>query len=119
MLLLLSCSAAPGLASLRHDQTLTAHLTGRASQSGPRRAATVGMTPGAESARSPTRPPLSLAVAMRPGAFATGGATALARASRTPLFGYNRPRSDRAISLGWARTVGTGGPGAGARYRPP
>ena len=119
MLLLLSCSATPGLASLRHDQTLTAHLTGRASQSGARRAATVGMIPDAESTRSPTRPPLSPTVAMRPGAFAAGGPTTLTRAFRAALFGNNLPRSDRAISLGWAATGRTGAPGVRARYRPP
>ena len=111
MLLLLSCSAMPGLASLRHDQTTTAHVTVLASQSGARRAATGAITPDQESTRSPTRPPLRLTVAMRPGAFAAGAATALGRASGAAPFGNNVPRSDRAVSLAgpgpevWARRV--------------
>ena len=119
MLLLLSCSAMPGLASLRHDQTTTAHVTVLASQSGARRAATGAITPDAESTRSPTRPPLRLTVAMRPGAFAAGAATAPGRTSGAALFGDNVPRSDRAVSLGWAGTGSTGAPGARTRYRPP
>jgi murein DD-endopeptidase MepM/ murein hydrolase activator NlpD len=119
MLLLLSCWAMPGLASLRHDQTTTAHVTVLASQSGARRAATGAITPDQESTRSPTRPPLRLTVAMRPGALAAGAATALGRASGAAPFGNNVPRSDRAVSLVWAGTGSMGAPGARTRYRPP
>jgi murein DD-endopeptidase MepM/ murein hydrolase activator NlpD len=119
MLLLLSCSAMPGLASLRHDQTTTAHVTVLASQSGARRAATGAITPDQESTRSPTTPPLRLTVATRPGAFAAGAATALTRASEAALFGNNLPKSDRAVSLGGAGTRSTAAPGGRARYRPP
>lgn len=115
MLLLLSCSAAPGLASLRHDQAPTAHLSGRAPQSGARRTA----TPDAESTRSPTRPPLSLTVAIRPSAFAAGDMTDLTRAAGAALFRNNLPRSIRAVSLGWTGTGSTGASGVAARYRPP
>jgi murein DD-endopeptidase MepM/ murein hydrolase activator NlpD len=119
MLLLLSCSAMPGLASLRHDQTTTAHITVLASQSGARRAATSAITPDQESTRSPTKPPPRLTVAMRPGAFAAGAATAVTRASEAALFGNNLPRSDRAVSLGGAGTRSTAAPGGRTRYRPP
>jgi murein DD-endopeptidase MepM/ murein hydrolase activator NlpD len=119
MLLLLSCSATPDLASLRHDQTPTAHLAALASQSGAYRAATGGMTPDAESTRSPTRPPLRLTVAMRPGAVPAGAATALTRAPRAVRFGNNLPRYDRAVSPGGAGTGSTAAPGGRTRYRPP
>src|SRR5690242_1531562 len=119
MLLLLSCSATPGLASLRHDQVSTAHLIGSASHSGAHSAATGRMTPDAESTRSPTRRPLRFTVALRPGAFAAGGATAVTRASGTALFRTSLPRSDHAVSQGWPRTGNTGMPDARARYRPP
>jgi murein DD-endopeptidase MepM/ murein hydrolase activator NlpD len=122
MLLLLSCSAMPGLASLRHGQTTTADVTvlasqsGLASQSAARRASTGAITPDQESTGSPTRPPLRLTVPMRPGAFAAGAATARTRASETARLGNDLPRSDHAVSLGGA---GTGAPGARTRYRPP
>jgi len=119
MLLLLSCSAMPGLASLRHDQTTTTHVTVLASQSGARRAATGVITPDQESTKSPTRPRLRLALAMRPGAFAAGAATALTRASGAALIENNLPRSDRAASLGGPGTGSTDAPGGRTRYRPP
>jgi murein DD-endopeptidase MepM/ murein hydrolase activator NlpD len=119
MLLLLSCSAMPGLARLRHDQTTTAHVTVLASESGARRAATGTITPDQELTRSPTRWPLRLAVAMRPGAFGAGVGTALTRTSRAALFGKNLPTSDGAVSLGGAGTGSTGAPGGRTRYRPP
>ena len=120
MLLLLSCSATPGLASLRHDQAPTAHLSDLASRSGADGSATGGMTPEAESAKSPTKP-LRSALAMRPGAFAADAATARTNVSGTALFGNTLPRSDRAVSPGFVRTEGesTGAPAARARYRPP
>ena len=118
MLLLLSCSATPGLASLRHDQAPTAHLSDLASRSGADGSATGGMTPEAESAKSPTKP-LRSALAMRPGAFAADAATARTKVSGSALFGNTLPRSDRAVSPGWAGTERTGTPGARARYRPP
>ena len=119
MLLLLSCSAMPGLASLRHRQTTTAHVTVLASQSGARRATTGAITSDQESTKPPTRPPLRLTVTMRPGAFAAGAATTLTRASEAARFGNNLPKSDHAVSLGAAGTGSTGAPGARTRYRPP
>src|SRR5262252_5489666 len=119
MLLLLSCSATPGLAILRHDLRPTAHVSDLASRSGAGRSATGGMTPDVVSARSPTRPPLRSALAMRPGAYVAGAATARTNVSPTALFGNTLPRSDRAVSSGWAGTERTGMPGARARYRPP
>ena len=119
MLLLLSCSAMPGLGSLHHGQTTTAHVTVLASQSGARRATTGAITSDQESTKPPTRPPLRLTVTMRPGAFAAGAVTTLTRASGAARFGNNLPKSDRAVSLGAAGTGSTGAPGARTRYRPP
>ena len=119
MLLLLSCSAMPGLGSLHHGQTTTAHVTVLASQSGARRATTGAITSDQESTKPPTRPPLRLTVTMRPGAFAAGAVTTLTRASEAARFGNNLPRSDHAVSLGAAGTGSTGAPGARTRYRPP
>ena len=119
MLLLLSCSAMPGLGSLHHGQTTTAHVTVLASQSGARRATTGAITSDQESTKPPTRPPLRLTVTMRPGAFAAGAVTTLSRASEAAPFGNNLPKSDHAVSLGAAGTGSTGAPGARTRYRPP
>ena len=118
MLLLLSCSATPGLAGLRHDQTLTAQATGSSSRTSAHPAATGGMTPDAESTRSPTRSPLRFTVALRPGAFAASRATAVPRASREALIGTSLPRPDHVVSLG-PGTGSAGMPNARARYRPP
>jgi hypothetical protein len=123
MLLLLSCSATPGLASVRRDHTTT-HLIGLASLLGPGHAAAGGLASDTESAGSPTSPPRLRqrpTVAIRPSASAGGGATiARTRASSAASPFGTTPRSDRTVSLGGPATRGAGArPGPRARYQPP
>src|SRR2546430_1492293 len=50
---------------------------------------------------------------------AAGAQPARPRASGVALYGTSLPRSDRAVSLGWAGTGSTGAPGDRTPYRPP
>jgi murein DD-endopeptidase MepM/ murein hydrolase activator NlpD len=120
MLLLLSCSATPGLASVRRDHPTT-RLIGLASLPDSSRPVAGGIPSQAEPTRSPQLR-LRPTVAIRPGTSAAGGATTARTkgASAPSPFGTILPRSDRAISLGWAGTRSPGAkPGPRARYRPP
>jgi murein DD-endopeptidase MepM/ murein hydrolase activator NlpD len=120
MLLLLSCSATPGLASVRRDHPTT-RLIGLASLPDSSRPVAAGIASQAEPTRSPQLR-LRPTVAIRPGTSAAGGATTARTkgASAPSPFGTILPRSDRAISLGWAGTRSPGAkPGPRARYRPP
>jgi murein DD-endopeptidase MepM/ murein hydrolase activator NlpD len=124
MLLLLSCSATPGLASVRRDQPTT-RLIGLAFVPGSSRPVVVGTASDAEPTRSLTSPPrlrLGPTIAIRLGiSAASGAATAGTKGSKAPSpIGTILPRSDRAISLGWPGTRIPGAkPGPRARYRPP
>ena len=123
LLLLLSCSATPGLASVRRDHPTT-RLTGLAYLPASSRPVTGGIASEAEPTRSPTSPPqlrLRPTVAIRPGTSAASSATARTKGSSAPSpLGTILPRSDRAISLGWAGARSPGAkPGPRARYRPP
>ena len=124
MLLLLSCSATPGLASVRRDQTDDppdrSCICARLEPPGSRRdrigrgAHQIADQPAAAAAKTHHRdPPRHFA--------ASGAATAGTKGSRAPSpFGTILPRSDRAISLGWPGTRIPGAkPGPRARYRPP
>ena len=124
MLLLLSCSATPGLASVPRDRPTTL-LIGLAYLPASSTPVAGGIASDAEPTRSLTRPPqlrLRPTIAIRPGtSAASGGTTARTKGSSEPShFGTILPRSDRAISLGWAGARSPGAkPGHRARYRPP